>query len=107
MKHMQMKKIEITVHAKQRLSERMPAINPRDYDRIVQLARYRGLTEYELFRNHPRFAKEVFKRFHKNNSTEIRFYKDHIFIFCGNKGHSRTLKTVVDIPQYILTLKNT
>ena len=44
MKHMQMKKIEITVHAKQRLSERMPAINPRDYDRIVQLARYRGLT---------------------------------------------------------------
>ena len=107
MKHMQMKKIEITAHARQRLSERMPAINPKDYDRIVQSARYRGLTEHELFRDNPKFAKEVFKRFRKNNSTEVRFYKDHIFIFCGNKGHSRTLRTVVNIPKYILALQNT
>jgi hypothetical protein len=107
MKQMQMRKIEITTHAKQRLSERMPEINPRDYERMVQSARYRGLTEHELFKESPKFAKEVFKRFHKNNSTEVRFYKDHIFIFCGNKGHSRTLRTVVDVPEYILALQNT
>ena len=107
MKHIQMKKIEITAHAKQRLSERMPDLNFKDYDRIVQLARYKGLTEYELSKDNPKFAREVFKRFSCNKSTEIRVYKDHVFIFCGNKGHSRTLRTIVDIPQYILDLQNT
>lgn len=103
---LQMKKIEITAHAKQRLAERMPEIQPRDYERMVQAARYKGLTRYELFKENPKFAQEVFKRFRKNNSTEVRVYKDHVFIFCGNKGHSRTLRTVVDIPQYILALQN-
>lgn len=107
MKHMRMKKIEITAHARQRLLERMPDVQPADYDRIVKAARYNGKTQYDLLKENPAFAKEVFKRFHKNNSTQVRVYKDHVFIFCGNKGHSRTLRTVVDIPQYILALQNT
>lgn len=101
------KKIEITTHAKQRLSERMPEIQPRDYDRVVQSARYNGKTKHELYLENPKFAKAVFQRFRQNNSTEVRIYKDHVFIFCGNKGHSRTLRTIVDIPQYILALQNT
>ena len=107
MKQMQRKKIEITTHAKQRLLERMPEVDPRDYDRMVQSARYNGKTEHELFLENPKFAKAVFKRFRQNNSTEVRVYKNHVFIFCGNKGHSRTLRTIVDIPQYILALQNT
>ena len=107
MKHMQMKKIEITAHARQRLLERMPEIQPRDYERVVQSARYNGKTKHDLLKENPKFAQEVFKRFRKNNSTEVRVYKNHVFIFCGNKGHSRTLRTVVDIPQYILALQNT
>lgn len=107
MQHSQKRKIEITAHAKQRLSERMPDIQPRDYERTAQSARYNGKTRYDLFKENPKFAQAVFKRFGKNNSTEIRVYKDHVFIFCGNKGHSRTLRTVVDIPQYILALQNT
>ena len=107
MQHIQMKKIEITAHAKQRLLERMPEINPKDYDRVVQSARYKGKTRHDLFKENPKFAHEVFKRFHKNNSTEVRVYKDRVFVFCGNKGHSRTLRTVVNIPQYILALQNT
>lgn len=107
MSHICMKKIDITFHAKQRLSERMPEVQPRDYDRVVQLARYNGKTEHDLMKESPKFAREVFKRFKANNSTEVRVYKDHVFIFCGNRGHSRTLRTVVDIPQYILELKNT
>ena len=106
MSSMQMKKIEITAHAKQRLLERIPEIPPRDYDRVVQSARYKGKTQHELLQENPKFAREVFKRFRKNNSTEVRVYKDHVFIFCGNKGHSRTLRTVVDIPQCILALQN-
>ena len=107
MKNINMKKIEITAHARQRLSERMPDIQPRDYERMVQSARYKGKTKYDLLKDNPKFAQEVFKRFRKNNSTEVRVYKDHVFIFCGNKGHSRTLRTVVNIPQYILALQNT
>ena len=104
---LQMKKIEITAHARQRLSERMPEIQSRDYERVVQSARYRGKTKYDLQKENPEFAQAVFRRFSKNNSTEIRVYRDHVFIFCGNKGHSRTLRTVVNIPQYILALQNT
>ena len=107
MTQMVRKNIEITAHAKQRLAERMPEIQPKDYGRVAQAARYNGLTKYELLKENPKFAHEVFRRFHQNNSTEVRVYKDHVFIFCGNKGHSRTLKTVVDIPQYILNLQNT
>ena len=107
MTQMVRKNIEITAHAKQRLAERMPEIQPKDYGRVAKAARYDGLTKYELLKENPKFAREVFQRFHQNNSTEVRVYKDHVFIFCGNKGHSRTLRTVVDIPQYILNLQNT
>lgn len=107
MTHVKRKKIEITAHAKQRLSERMPEIQPRDYNRVVQLARYNGKTKHELYLENPAFAKAVFQRFRQNNSTEVRVYKDCVFIFCGNKGHSRTLRTVVNIPRYILNLQNT
>ena len=107
MNNIRMKKIEITAHARQRLLERMPEIQPADYNRIAKEARYNGKTQSILLKENPVFAKEVFKRFYANNSTQVRVYKDHVFIFCGNKGHSRTLRTVVDIPQYILALQNT
>lgn len=107
MNNIHRKRIEITAHAKQRLAERMPEIQRHDYERVVQSARYNGKTQHDLFKENPKFAQAVFKRFGKNHSTEIRVYKDHVFIFCGNKGHSRTLRTVVDIPQYILNLQNT
>lgn len=99
-----MHKIEITTHAKQRLKERMPTIHPKNYYGIVRAARYQGLTECFLRANHPQLAQYIFSRFHGNQSqsTEIRVYKNYVFIFCGNHGHSRTLRTVVDIPQQYL-----
>ena len=107
MNGMIMKKIEITAHAKQRLLERMPEIQPADFNRIAKEARYNGKTYQALLKENPKFAKAVFKRFYANNSTEVRVYKNCVFIFCGNKGHSRTLRTVVNIPRYILNLQNT
>lgn len=98
---MQSGKIEITAHAKQRLAERMPNIHPKNYYGIVKAARYNGDTENFLRENNPQFAQYIFSRFHgnKSRSTEIRVYKNCVFIFVGNHGHSRTLRTVVDIPQ--------
>lgn len=107
MTNMQMKKVDLTFHAKQRMAERMPDIQQKDYEKIAQSARYKGKTKYDLLKENPKFANAIFQRFKANNSTEVRVYKDHVFIFCGNKGHSRTLRTVVDIPQYILALQNT
>ena len=107
MKNMNMKKIEITEHARQRLMERMPEINIKQYNQIVQCARYKGKTEYDLRKENPIFANALLKRFRRDNSTEIRVYKDHVFVFFGNNRHARTLKTVVNIPPHILALQNT
>lgn len=90
-------KIKITTHARQRLKERMPEINPSNYNQVVQAARYKGLTRSDLEKNYPRLAKYIKQRFRYNNSTEIRVYKNCVFIFCGDNHHSRSLRTVVDI----------
>lgn len=91
------KKIEITAHAKQRLVERMPELKPNNYNAVVSAARYKGETQNSLRKNNPRLAEYISKRFYNDNSTEIRLYKNCVFVFCGNRGHSRTLKTVVNI----------
>lgn len=104
MGHIKMKKIEITEHARQRLMERMPEVDSSQYAQVVQCARYKGKTASQLKKENPQFAKALMKRFYKDNSTEIRVYRNHVFIFFGSHGHSRRLKTVVDIPKHILSL---
>jgi hypothetical protein len=99
-----MKKIEITEHARQRLMERMPEVHSSQYTQVVQYARYKGKTEDQLKKENPAFAKALMKRFYKDNSTVIRVYRNHVFVFFGSSGHSRKLKTVVDIPKHILSL---
>ena len=98
-KKMEYGKIKITKHARQRLQERMPEINSSNYAQVVQTARYKGETEGSLRKTNPKFAKYISQRFYGNKSTEIRVYKNHVFVFFGSKGHSRVLKTVVDIPE--------
>ena len=83
MANMQMKKVDLTYHAKQRMAERMPDIQQKDYEKIAQSARYKGKTKYDLLKENPKFANAIFQRFKANNSTEVRVYKDHVFIFCG------------------------
>lgn len=95
-------KIEITYHAKQRLAERMPNIHPSNYYEMVCAARYKGENKNTLWKINPRLAQYICQRFYGNHSTEIRVYKDHVFVFCGNRGHSRTLRTVVDIHEKFL-----
>ena len=92
-------KITITAHARQRLQERAPQINSRDYLAFVGAARYCGYTRDYLRRNHPEIEQYVYSRYGMNNSTEIRVYKGYVFIFCGNSHKARTLRTVVSLPE--------
>lgn len=95
-------KVEITTHAKQRLAERMPNIHPSNYYDMVRAARYKGESKSSLWKTNPRLAQYICQRFYSNHSTEVRVYKDHVFVFAGNHGHSRTLKTVVNIHEKVL-----
>lgn len=97
--------VNISAHARQRLKERFPEIEEKDYARICKKARYEGLlpTMPEV---HPLISKFVSSHYHGNNSTQVRIYNNGVFIFCGVHGHARTLRTVVKIPQSILDKVN-
>lgn len=85
--------IEITDHAMRRLRERIGGEkNAQQWGAYVKKARYDGaqigsFTEEEMnnFRRQCRFF---------NHSEKITLYDGYWFVFCGNSGHSRTLKTV-------------
>lgn len=89
-------KIEITYHAKQRLAERVPDIHPSNYSQFVMSARYNG-SPISYFYDKPEILNYLKKYFRSDNSTQLRVYRDCVFVFKGNKGKARTLVTVVNI----------
>ena len=93
--------ISITSHAKSRLRERLPSVHPKNYVRIVHAARYTGLTLSELNLHSPAIANYVRKSFCSDKTCQLRYYSNCIFVFRGNRGHARTLVTVVDLPNNI------
>ncbi len=88
--------ITITSHAKQRLSERLPQVPKTQWEQLVYNARYKGLTDNQINGETKNWVSTTFK---KDNSTQLRFYKNSVFIFSGNTHHCRTLVTVVNCPQ--------
>ena len=104
--HSTRRDVTISFHARQRLRERLPEVDEREYKNFVKRARYDGksLDDPSLPAHIYKFVR---KRFHSNNSTKIIIYNNAIFVFCGNKGHARTLRTVVNIPEHILNKKET
>ena len=90
-------KIQITEHAKRRLSERVKDVRSCDYNGFVNTARYSGMTLYDLSIANPSIASYIKKNFKTYNSSQIRFYRDCVFLFSGNKGKARTLVTVVNL----------
>jgi hypothetical protein len=90
--------ITITSHAKQRLSERLPQIPKSQWEQLAYNARYKGLTDNQLQTTNEIDSNTkswVFNTFKKDNSTQLRLYKDTVFVFSGNSHHCRTLVTVV------------
>ena len=90
------KSIEITLHAMQRLEERVITHDGfRNWQHLVKTARYEGRSEYNM-------TDEEYKWYsthisHLYNSSQVRIMNGFAFLFMGNKGHARTLVTVIAV----------
>lgn len=90
------KPIKITHHAMQRLEERVVTHDGfRSWQHMVKTARYEGRgegsitdAEYEWYTTH-------ITRLY--GSSQIRIMNGFAFLFMGNKGHARTLITVIAV----------
>ncbi len=90
------KPIEITHHARQRLEERVITHDGfKSWQHMVKTARYEGRSElnmtdaeYEWYSTHIT---------HLYSSSQVRILNGFAFLFMGNKGHARTLVTVIAV----------
>ena len=96
------KKISITKHAELRMMERMPDVRKKQYQQIVNTARYRGEATARLMAKYPEIMQFVKSR-KMSNSTVIRLYNDFVFVFKGCENNSRTLITLYPLPEDLVT----
>lgn len=88
--------VEITQHALQRLKERVTTCEGyRSWQHLVKTARYEGRDErmmtdeaYEWYSTH---ISNLYK------SSQVRILDGFAYLFMGNKGHARTLVTVIAV----------
>lgn len=93
-------KTKVTIHAAQRVKEREGTRISSDIKALSERARQKGYvkTDYE-----GEFRRFLDRNFHTRfKSEKIKVYKGLVWIFCGNK--SRTLKTVINIPEHMISL---
>lgn len=96
MKNLPRKAIEFTHHAMQRLEERVITHDGfESWQHMVRTARYKGRSEnnmtdaeYEWYTTHIA---------HLHSSSQVRIMNGFAFLFMGNKGHARTLVTVITV----------
>ena len=90
------KPIKITEHAKQRLEERVGSHKGyKDWQHLVKTARYSGINETYMTDEERNWCK---KHIHNcPTRSQIRILNGFAFIFMGNKGHARTLVTVISM----------
>lgn len=100
-------KINITHHAYIRFKERVEnkGITEKYLRKLAFLARYYGLSIKHLtlsqVDNNQKLYNYLTSCFRlKNNTDEVRFYDNYVFIYTGKK--SRTLKTIVNVNENIL-----
>lgn len=90
--------IEISQHAMQRLTERVTTFEGyRSWQHLVKTARYEGRDERTM-------TDEEYKWFsthisHLYKSSKVRIFDGFLYLFMGNKGHARTLVTVIAVDQ--------
>lgn len=100
-------KINITHHAYIRFQERVKDqnITEKDLRKLAFSARYYGLSIKHLtlsqVDNNQKLYNYLTSCFRlKNNTDEVRFYNNYVFIYTGKK--SRTLRTIVNINKKLL-----
>lgn len=72
-------KIQITEHAKKRLSQRVKDVRSCDYNGFVNTARYSGMTLYDLSINKPQIASYIRKNSKLITPHKLGFTKDAYF----------------------------
>ena len=86
--------LEITRHAMQRLKERVKTFSGyRSWQHLVKTARYEGRSDCTMSDEEYTWCSTHIKRLYK--SSQVRLLDGFAYIFMGNKGHVRTLVTVI------------
>ena len=91
--------VEITKHAMQRLQERVVSHEGyRSWQHLVKTARYQGRDEQTMTDEEYEWCACNIKRLYRH--SQIRTLNGFAYVFMGNKGHARTLVTVItmDLP---------
>lgn len=90
------KTVEITKHAMIRLKERVVTHTGfQSWQHLVKTARYRGRSEENMTDAEYEWYLTHIKRLYR--STQVRILNGFAFLFMGNKGHARTLVTVIPV----------
>lgn len=86
--------LEITHHAMQRSEERVKTFaGYRSWQHLVKTARYEGRNDYSMSDEEYTWCSTHIKHLYK--SSQVRLLDGFAYIFMGNKGHARTLVTVI------------
>ena len=92
----QRKSIEITHHAMQRLEERVKNYDGfKSWQHMVKTARYEGRSEENM--TDAEYEWYITHITHLYCSSQVRIMNGFAFLFMGNKGHARTLVTVIAV----------
>ena len=90
------KTIVITNHAMQRLEERVVTHDGfRSWQHMVKTARYEGRGEENMSDDEYKWYIKHIN--HLYSSSKVRIMNGFAFLFMGNKGHARTLVTVIAV----------
>lgn len=88
--------IEITRHAMQRLEERVKNYNGfNSWQELVRTARYKGRSEQNMTDAEYQWYYTHITNLH--SSSQVRIMNGFAYLFMGNKGHARTLVTVIQV----------
>ena len=92
----QRKPIEITHHAMQRLEERVKNYDGfKSWQHMLKTARYEGRSEENM--TNAEYEWYITHITHLYSSSQVRIMNGFAFLFMGNKGHARTLVTVIAV----------
>ena len=88
--------VEITLHAMQRLQERVGSYDGyKSWQHLVKTARYQGRDEQTMTEYEYEWCSTNIKRLYRH--SQVRMLDGYAFLFMGNKGHARTLVTVITV----------
>ena len=91
---LQRKRVNITKHAMQRLKERVGSFEGyRSWQDLVQTARYKGTDQNDMPDVERKWCETNLH--HLRKTVRVHSLNGYAFIFKGNKGHARTLITVI------------